>query len=170
MQKQSNTLRGAAAVALAVWVFSWSCLIPGAWGAGGAVFMSILWGVGGGRLPPFPSSPRVLRGRCEAGSGARVCSRDLTLCLGSPRCSCETPVLLQRLPDTLIGTPAMIRKKFQIKPVMLYSSGRKHLFINTAGTWGLHYYYFLLTLKRPALAAAVTRRRQVPQSLSCGRS
>lgn len=54
----------------------------------------------------------------------------------------EAPVLLERLPDTLIGTPAMIKKKFQIKPAMLCSSGRKHLFINTAGWRGLHYYDF----------------------------
>lgn len=30
----------------------------------------------------------------------------------------ELPVLLERLPNTLIGTPAMIKKKFQIKATM----------------------------------------------------
>lgn len=94
----------------------------------------------------------------------------MILCLSLPCCSRKTPVLLERLPNTLIGTPAMIKKKFQIKPAMLYSSGRKHLFINTAGIWGLHYYYFLLTLKKLALAAVLTTRRQVRQSLRSGQS
>lgn len=94
----------------------------------------------------------------------------LLLCLSLSCRSHATPVPLERLPDTLIGTPAMIKKKFQIKPAMLYSSGRKHLFINTAGMWGLHYYYFLLTLKKLALTAVLTTRRQVRQSLCYGQS
>lgn len=94
----------------------------------------------------------------------------LLLCLSLSCRSRATPVPLERLPDTLIGTPAMIKKKFQIKPAMLYSSGRKHLFINTAGMWGLHYYYFLLTLKKLALTAVLTTRRQVRQSLCYGQS
>lgn len=31
----------------------------------------------------------------------------------------ELPVLLERLPNMLIGTPAMIKKKFQIRATML---------------------------------------------------
>ena len=109
------------------------------------------------------AAPRCAPGPCPSPG-------TLILCLPLPCSSCKTPVLLERLPNTLIGTPAMIKKKFQIKPAMLYSSGRKHLFINTAGMWGLHYYYFLLTLKKLALAAVLTTRRQVRQSLCYGQS
>lgn len=58
----------------------------------------------------------------------------------------ELPVLLERLPNMLIGTPAMIKKKFQIRATMPQSSGRKQLFRNPAGA-GFQGCFPLLILK-----------------------
>lgn len=55
--------------------FSWSCWIPDAWGARGPVCKLIL----GGELLPFPRSPSVVRGGCEASGSTWVCSWSLPI-------------------------------------------------------------------------------------------
>lgn len=79
---------------------------------------------------------------CPASRGRRGASRIFPLLSAAM----ELPVLLERLPNMLIGTPAMIKKKFQIRATTPQSSGRKQLFRNPAGA-GFQGCFPLLILK-----------------------